>query len=277
MSDPVLYSSEFDFSYVEKKEKETTSVSNVTAVLLKILIGILSFVIVAELFYYICIIPSTATPYVTVEGLKTITQDEIISLAGLSDVKNWKDIDRLAVMNKLALCPLFESVQVQRVFPDKVEIIVKERQTALIALVASNGKTIPVHVDRTGMLFKLGGEKIPENSIFISGISLDNARVGDTVAADLRQIIYSVWKLEQEQPALCSLISEIKVEKTQYGANELVLYPTYASIPLRTKGALNERLLRYMMLVLDVVQDLDVDIEELDFRAGTVSYRIKGE
>ena len=144
MSDPVLYSSEFDFSYVEKKEKETTSVSNVTAVLLKILIGILSFVIVAELFYYICIIPSTATPYVTVEGLKTITQDEIISLAGLSDVKNWKDIDRLAVMNKLALCPLFESVQVQRVFPDKVEIIVKERQTALIALVASNGKTIQI-------------------------------------------------------------------------------------------------------------------------------------
>ena len=35
--------------------------------------------------------------------------------------------------------------------------------------------------------------------------------------------------------------------------------------------------LQYMMLVLDVVQDLALDIDEIDIRAGTVAYRLKGE
>jgi len=30
-------------------------------------------------------------------------------------------------------------------------------------------------------------------------------------------------------------------------------------------------------LVLDVVQDLELDVEEIDIRAGTVAYRVRGE
>ena len=42
---------------------------------------------------------------------------------------------------------------------------------------------------------------------------------------------------------------------------------------------MNEERLRYMMLALDVIQKfgLTAEIEELDVRAGTASYRLRGE
>ena len=48
---------------------------------------------------------------------------------------------------------------------------------------------------------------------------------------------------------------------------------------VRTDGALNEELLQYMMLMLDVVRksNLRDKITEVDVRAGTVAYRMKGE
>ena len=60
--------------------------------------------------------------------------------------------------------------------------------------------------------------------------------------------------MQEKYPELCSLISEVKIEKRDYGDYELVLYPVYTPIPVRTKGILTERVLRYVILVLDIVE-----------------------
>ena len=59
----------------------------------------------------------------------------------------------------------------------------------------------------------------------------------------------------------------------------MLLYPIQMRTKVRTDGALNEELLQYMMLMLDVVRksNLRDKITEVDVRAGTVAYRMKGE
>lgn len=47
------------------------------------------------------------------------------------------------------------------------------------------------------------------------------------------------------------------------------------AVRVKTDRSLNEDALQYMMLVLDVVQDLELDVAEIDIRAGTVAYKIR--
>ena len=85
--------------------------------------------------------------------------------------------------------------------------------------------------------------------------------------------------LQKKNPVLLSEISEIKIEQKKYGGFDLILYPVQTQVKVRTDSTLNEERLRYMMLALDVIQKfgLTAEIEELDVRAGTASYRLRGE
>ena len=130
-----------------------------------------------------------------------------------------------------------------------------------------------VEQDEDSMLVALDMDM--DGAFFISGLNLENARVGDRISPELKNILSSLSELQEKYPELCSLISEVKIEKRDYGDYELVLYPVYTPIPVRTKGILTERVLRYVILVLDIVEGFDIKIEELDFRSGTVAYRSK--
>ena len=81
------------------------------------------------------------------------------------------------------------------------------------------------------------------------------------------------------KPALLSEISEMKIEQKKYGGFDLILYPVRTQVKVRADSTLNEDRLQYMMLTLDVIRELDLSskIEELDVRAGTASYRLRGE
>lgn len=71
----------------------------------------------------------------------------------------------------------------------------------------------------------------------------------------------------------------MKIEQKKYGGFDLLLYPVQTRIKVRTDSALNEDRLRYMMLTVDVIRQLNLTarIEELDVRSGTASYRLRGE
>ena len=85
-----------------------------------------------------------------------------------------------------------------------------------------------------------------------------------------------IEQLERTTPVLLGSLSEIKVEEKLYGGYDLVLYPVHTPVRVRTDKALNEDAIQYMMLVLDVIGDLSLDIDEIDIRAGTVAYKVKG-
>lgn len=273
MSKPIAFTG--DLEYVGESKKEGGSTSEKAAVFLKILIGVLLLCLLGQLCYYIFVIPSHSAPKFAVSGIETVTSSEVVGMAGIDNLTPWSDIDIMQINRNLSLYPVFESVNVKKVFPDTISIDVVERKTAVMALISMAGRSVPVHIDKSGVIFKIGNEMDIDRAFFISGLNMENARVGDRIAPELKNILVSLSELQENFPELCSLISEVKIEKQSYGDYELVLYPVHTQIPVRTKGILTERVLRYIILVLDIVEGFDIKIEELDFRSGTVAYRTK--
>lgn len=273
MSEPIAYTG--DLGIVKDDGNNKSGLSEKASVFLKILIVFLLLCLLGQLCYYIFIIPAHSVPRFVVSGKETVTSDEIVDMAGVEASAPWSEIDILQINRNLSLYPVFESVNVKKVFPDTISIDVVERKTAVMALISMAGRSVPVHIDRNGVIFKIGNDMDMDGAFFISGLNLENARVGDRISPELKNILSSLSELQEKYPELCSLISEVKIEKRDYGDYELVLYPVYTPIPVRTKGILTERVLRYVILVLDIVEGFDIKIEELDFRSGTVAYRSK--
>lgn len=273
MSEPITYTG--DLGIVKDSGKSKSGLSEKAAVFLKILIAFLLLCLLGQLCYYIIIIPAHSVPRFIVSGIETVTSDEVVNMAGIEASAPWSEIDILQINRNLSLYPVFESVNVKKVFPDTISIDVVERKTAVMALISMADRSVPVHIDRNGVIFKIGNNMDMDGAFFISGLNMENARVGDRISPELKNILASLSELQEKYPELCSLISEVKIEKRDYGDYELVLYPVYTPIPVRTKGILTERVLRYIVLVLDIVEGFDIEIEELDFRSGTVAYRSK--
>ena len=82
--------------------------------------------------------------------------------------------------------------------------------------------------------------------------------------------ISSIRKLPQKYFAA---ISEIQVLPKEYGNFELAIYPVSTRARVLTDRSLNEDALKYMMVVLDVVNSIEPDAQEIDLRYGSVSYR----
>ncbi len=91
----------------------------------------------------------------------------------------------------------------------------------------------------------------------------------------LNPLLADLARLRAQAPALLDSISEIRVVKRSFDGYELVLYPAYRSVRVRIGSQLNEDVLRYMMLLLDVLASKGIDTDELDFRTGTAAYRTK--
>lgn len=82
--------------------------------------------------------------------------------------------------------------------------------------------------------------------------------------------IASIRSLSQKYFAA---ISEIQVVPKEFGNYELVLYPINSHVKVLTDRSLNEDALKYMMVVLDVVNSIEPNVSEIDLRYGSVSYR----
>ena len=243
----------------------------------RILIGFLVLFLLAELAFYLVIIPTTSSIRLTVEGAPSIGYDELCSLAGISGTEKWRHFNTAATATRLVSNPLFERVTVEKKFPDRVVISVKERVPVAISLGTINGRTVPLEIDRKGVAFRIGHSGAKSALPLLTGLTFENPVAGMRLDARLRPLLEELSAIEAKNPVLLASVSEIKIEEKSYGGYDLVVYPVHMAVRVRTDKALNEGSLQYMMLVLDVVKDLDPSIDEIDIRAGTVAYRTKGD
>ena len=247
------------------------------SILFKILIVILGVFLMAELAFYVVVVPATSTIKLTIQGAPAMGYDELCSLAGLTGNEKWIRFDTAATASILASNPLFESVSVEKKFPDRVTISLVERIPVAVALGTINGRTVPVEIDKAGVVFRIGGLANGSSLPLVTGLTFDNPVAGMRLNVRLKPLLQDLADLEAKNPALLSSVSEIKINEKTYGGYDLVVYPVHTQIRVLTDKALNEDTLQYMMLVLDVVKDMSLAIDEIDIRAGTVSYRLKGE
>lgn len=244
---------------------------------LKILIGALIIFLLAEMVFYVIIVPTTTQIHLTITGTSSVGYDELCSIAGMTGHEKWINFNSASVASRLARNPLFETVVVEKIFPDRVVVSVIERIPVAVAFGTINGRTVPLEIDRSGVAFRVGQVSANSSLPLITGLTFENPVAGMTLNVSLKPLLEQISDIERTNPVLLSSISEIKIEEKTYGGYDLVVYPIHTPVRVRTDKALNEDSLQYMMLVLDVVQDLALDIDEIDIRAGTVAYRVKGK
>lgn len=245
--------------------------------IIKIIFCILCLLLAGELVVYKYIMPSFSSPKVTVSGQKTYGAEEIARMLLPMNSSNWFDFNVNQAAAIISSESGIENVIVEKKFPDKIYINVTERKPVAVTFVSEGGSTVPVQIDRNGVLFPGKANLITDTTEvpIISGIPIEYMSSGMRIPNVYKPLIDQITKISEMPQKYFASISEICVLPNEYGNYELALIPAQSKIKVLTDRALNEDELKYMMVVLDVVNQLGTEVASIDLRYGSVSYTTK--
>ena len=264
---------DFDQFQVERMPADKTDEKFMR--IIKLVVGVLCSLLFLEVMLYKVIIPSLKSPHIVFSGQKNYTNDEL--MAAISPVYhgNWYSFDTDTILSRINEMSGIESVVIEKHFPDRISISVKERESVAMTFVSEQEKSTAVQIDKNGVLFSFGNNKsIEDNSIpIISGLPIEYLSGGMRIPGKYRVLIDQISKIRSLHQAYFSAISEIIVIPREFGNYELVIIPVNSRARVLTDRSLNEDALQYMMVVLEVVNKIEPDAKEIDLRYGSVSYR----
>lgn len=278
MSDFVIQG--FENFEVHGRRKKVVSDSKLNAV--KIFAAIFGILLICELCVYFFVVPCLDKVEVSWSGLSSYTKESMNSVISQCLNKKFMNFSTNEAKSLVMSVPGVENVQISKKFPNKVHIHVIERKPVAMTFVSSNGRTIPVEIDKNGVLFN--GTANSSNLVnsdtslpLISGIPVENIPEGMRIPQKYRALMEQIDQIRSLSQNYFAAVSEIHVIPKEYGNYELVLYPIHSRTRILTGRQLNEESLQYMMVALDVVNALEPDVEEIDLRYGSVTYRTKSD
>ncbi|MDR2069643.1 MAG: FtsQ-type POTRA domain-containing protein [Spirochaetaceae bacterium] len=246
---------------------------------LKRIVIILAMVVGAELCWFLFISPCMPLQAVEVTGMPDIERDLILNRAGINSHSSYMTVKPAVVEAHLEGLHQVQSAKVIKHFPDSVMIVLEPRRALAFTLARIGGKVTPVFFDKGGVIFKIGnnaGDKILSPSIpLISGLALDEPVLGMRLPSIFAGFLASLERIHASAPELLTAFSEIRIHQKNYDGFDLILYPNHDQVRIRSAAELNEDMLRYMMLAIDVIVSQGTQVDEIDFRTGTASYTIK--
>jgi cell division protein FtsQ len=231
-----------------------------------------------ELLWLFVISPCMPLSAMDIKGLDGISRMVILEQAGIDSRSSFMSVNAAAAEDALSTLPMVESAKVIKHFPDSVEIVITNRSPVAAAMADVGGRTVPVFFDKDGVLFQIGqnsGTAANAELPVISGMVFENIAPGLRLPGFLLPLFKDLYTLRAEAPELLSVISEIHINKKKYDSYELTLYPVCNPVRIRIGQRITEDKLRYMLLLLDVLNEKGVALDELDFRTGTASYEIR--
>ena len=244
---------------------------------IKAVFGVLCFFLLAELVIYKYVMPAFSSPKVTVSGQKLYTAEEIAEKLLPMNSTNWVNFNVGEAVALLSSESGIDNVVVEKKFPDRIYINVVEREPVAITFIADDGYTSPVQIDRNGVLFPVKDKTLVDSNVIpiISGLPVEHMSGGMRIPSKYRPLIEQISKINSLGKNYFAGISEICVLPKDTGNYELALIPSQSKIKVLTDRALNEDALKYMMVVLDVVDKIGSDVYEIDLRYGSVSCKIR--
>jgi cell division protein FtsQ len=245
---------------------------------IKVIIIAAASVLVLELLWIFAISPCMPLSRLELTGFPGLDREETLRRAGIGERASYISINPRAVEKKLGAIREVESVRVTKRFPNSVTILLVPRVAVALAFDRIGGRQTPLYFDRHGVPFKAGGPLSQARSPqglglpVISGLPLGE---GKALPAIYLPLFASLDKIRGAEPRILEAISEIRVNRKPFDGFDLVLYPVHSPIRVRLEPGLNEETLRYVMLMLDVFAEGEQEIEEIDFRTETASYKLK--
>ncbi len=239
-------------------------------------LGVLALLAGGGYAAWVYIPPALKISAVLVSGNVTIPEADILLAAAIGADENILTVDTAAIQKRLAAQPRIEKARVSKLLPSSLAIMVMERKPVACLLVQTDGGLKPVLVDIHGVVYMVA-EESPDGLPVISGIRFDDFLPGQRLPAAILPVLAGLKTIGAKAPALMSAFSEIRVVLLPAGDIELLLYPVHVPIPVRTLAVLDEKTLRSVILVLDILKDRHPAgvIGEVDFRTGTAVYRTK--
>lgn len=273
VSDDYLQKDYFlDTEIQEKNEDEVRAEKKVK--IIKVVFCVLCFLLIGELVGYKYIMPSFSSPKITVSGQKNYSAEEIATKLLVMNSTNWFDFDVEQAAAILSSESGIDNVIVEKKFPDKIYISIEERVPVAVTFIDNNGCSLPMQIDKNGVLFPGKKTAMPDSNEapIVSGLPVEYMSSGMRIPSKYRPLIEQIAKISALPQKYFASVSEICVIPKEYGNYELALIPAQSKVKVLTDRALNEDALKYMMVVLDVVKQIDTNVSEVDLRYGSVSY-----
>ena len=243
---------------------------------IKVLLIIAGLALAGELIWLLGITPFKPFLRIDISGNGLITREEILARAGITGTASFFSTDARAIEESLSGINTIASVKVFKQFPDKLKIILEGRKAVALIFANINGATVPVFFDNQGVIFQIGRMEENEKLLFrlpvISGIIVENPYPGMRLPAVFIPLLEELEKIQASAPKLLESVSEIRINRRAFDTFDIVLYPVHQRISVRL-SELNEDLLRYSLLMIDILASKDEGIESLDFRSGIASYK----
>lgn len=242
-----------------------------------ILIGI----IVVELGFHFWIAPSVLIDKIVISADSNFiySDDYLLRKAGVGSSDTFFDLKTDLIEKRLMLIPAVQSVSVKKIFPSILKINIESRVPVGLSLISTDTGVVPAMIDREGVVFMTGYNMTAMDLPVISGLEFPEIRDGMRMPKDLCSFLEDMEGIKRLSPDLYGLISEIKFVRTGNADYEVLLYPKDYNTRIRIGSGIDENLLKYIVMVLEVItgQPGMEKLEEIDFRTGDIVYRIQGE
>ncbi|MDR1949661.1 MAG: FtsQ-type POTRA domain-containing protein [Spirochaetaceae bacterium] len=246
---------------------------------LKIFCIVVFILLAAELVWLFGVKISMPLAAVEVRGIPGLDKAAVLAQGGIDSRSSFMTVNSRAVERALAELYQVESARVIKRYPDGLEIILKPRKAVAVSLLYINGRLFPVYLDKQGVIIKIGitgkAEALSPALPIVSGLFSELPVLGSRLPPLYESFFFRLEQLVVSAPELLAAISEIRVNKKVYDGFDLVLYPVHNPIRFRFEAELNEDMLRYMLLMIDVLISRGVIVDEVDMRTGTASYVVK--
>ena len=243
--------------------------------IIKIVFVVMCLLLVAEFCIIKFVKPAFSSPKITISGNEKYSAEEIATSLLAMDSSTWLDFDVRKAVGILSSEPGIENVIVEKQFPNKIFVTVTERKPVALTFVVQDGNTVPVQIDKNGVLF-FDEDKTFENTNalpIVSGIPIDYLSNGMRIPKMYQPLMDQIARISENHKEYFAGISEICVIPNEFDNYELALISDQSKVRVITDRALNEDALKDMMVVLDVLKLLDADVKEVDLRYKSVSYK----
>jgi len=241
---------------------------------LKRLLIIAGVIFAAELIWLFGVSPFIPFSTIEVNGFDGLSRAEILKLAGINENSSFMSTNVREAQERLSANVLVESAKVIKRFPDKLSIFLISRKAAAVTLADMGRGQSPLYVDRHGVFFKTAEASSQADGLpVLSGI--ENPRLNMRLPPGLVPLVENISAIAASSPELLAAISEIRIERKAWDGYDLVIYPVHSSIRVRIENNLTEEVIRYMLLMLNVFENNSLKPQEIDFRSGMGSYKIK--
>jgi len=229
-----------------------------------------------QLIWLMGITPFRPFSRIDISGFDGLTKEEIFAAAGITSSSSYYSTDTRAMEKALTGLYTLQSAKVFRHFPDRLQIVLEGQRAVASALASMGGRSVPVFFNSQGVVYRIGGDEnesaLSRQLPVISGLFIEDPVPGMRLPAMFLSLFRQLEKIQSSAPELLTAVSELRINPKPYDGFDLVLYPVHRKVKVRIHE-LNEDLLRYTLLMVDVLASKEPGIESLDFRSGIASYK----